>query len=291
MNEAEIKERLSKYKFYHVIRLTETLYTSGIQDFVPLQEPIYRFLKDANPNGKRFLDIGCRDGLFSFEAEKLGASEIIAIDNDLSPAAVEFLIPYFNSKVRMYELNLYDLTPEKFGLFDVVLFAGVLYHLRYPFWALKLIRNVLAEGGKLIIETGVMLDDNQRPLMLCPVGNESPYSEPTSCTFFNLKGLNDTLFSLGLVVERMELLNTRSQVEVLPSRPQVITIRIGEQLVEKRERPGPPQLKVSLLPNSSVNDRATLICRKSFAAIDGNVAQYWDGVHKVHDTGKIYPDN
>ena len=64
------------------------------------------------------LDIGCRDGLFAFEAESMGASEVIGIDNDLSKAAVEFLIPFLKSKVTMYEMNLYDLKPETFGLFD-----------------------------------------------------------------------------------------------------------------------------------------------------------------------------
>jgi tRNA (mo5U34)-methyltransferase len=41
--------------------------------------------------GKRVIDIGCRDGMFSFEAERMGAAEVTGIDNDLSTAAVEFL--------------------------------------------------------------------------------------------------------------------------------------------------------------------------------------------------------
>src|SRR5262249_7329636 len=149
------------------------------------------------------LDIGCRDGLFSFEAEKMGAAEVIGIDNDPSVAAIRFLIPYFKSKVQMHELNVYDLLPTTFGKFDVVIFSGVLYHLRYPFWGLKLVRDVVKDGGTLLLETAVYVDDNKYPLLFCPVGAESPY-EPTSCTFFNTKALTDTLYSLGLTVRKID---------------------------------------------------------------------------------------
>ena len=43
----------------------------------------------------------------------------------------------------MYELNLYDLTVERFGKFDVIMLPGVLYHLRYPFWGLKIQSDVV----------------------------------------------------------------------------------------------------------------------------------------------------
>lgn len=284
MDEAQLKDVLQKYKFYHVIQLTETLFTPGWDHLLDLQKPIHRFLRGIELKGKRFLDIGCRDGLFSFEAEKLGAKEVIGIDNDLSPAAIEFLIPYFNSKVQFHELNLLHLTPEKFGLFDVVLFAGVLYHLRYPFWALKMIRDVLNEDGLLIIETGIWVDSNQRSLLFCPIGNESPY-EPTSCTFFNIKGLIDTLFSLGLVVEQIELLNVQGSLELLPPKLQTIEIAITN---EKVERLSSPQVRLNPAPESEVFDRVTLVCRKRSDIIDWNVMQYWDGTHKVHDTNKLF---
>lgn len=41
---------------------------------------------------------------------------MVGIDNDLSKGATELLIPFFNSKVRMHQMNLYDLKPESFGL-------------------------------------------------------------------------------------------------------------------------------------------------------------------------------
>ena len=163
-------------------------------------------LRELDFRGKRVLDIGCRDGLFCFEAERLGAAEVIGIDNDPSIPMREFLIPCLRSKVRLHELNLFDLRPETFGTFDIVIFPGVLYHLRYPFWALKLFRDVLAPDGTLVLETAVYADDNRLPLLHCPVGAEIPY-EPTSCTFYNFKALKDTLHSLGFVVRCVDTLH------------------------------------------------------------------------------------
>ena len=53
--------------------------------------------------------------------------------------------------------NVYNLTPEGYGRFDVVLFLGVLYHLRKPLAALDAIRSVMNEGAELFV--GTMLID------------------------------------------------------------------------------------------------------------------------------------
>jgi SAM-dependent methyltransferase len=126
----------------------------------------------------------------------MGAAQVVGIDNDLSKPATEFLIPFFKSKVQMLQQNLYDLKARELGLFDVILFAGVLYHLRYPFWGLKVMRDVMKPGGELLIETAIWRGDPNNAMLFCPIENDSPY-EPTSCTFFNEKGLVDTLNSLN----------------------------------------------------------------------------------------------
>jgi 2-polyprenyl-3-methyl-5-hydroxy-6-metoxy-1,4-benzoquinol methylase len=208
MNENEIRQTVSRYKFYHIIQLTDNISTPGNAIYVPAQNLCMAHLKSLDLKGKRVLDIGCRDGLFSFAAESMGAEEIIGIDNDLSKPATEFLIPYFKSKVKMVQMNLYDLKPDSFGLFDVVIFPGVLYHLRYPFWGLKAIRDVLKVGGHLLIETAIWKGEHNNAMLFCPVGKESPY-ESSSCTFFNEKGLADTLISMGLETVAIEYLSLK----------------------------------------------------------------------------------
>jgi SAM-dependent methyltransferase len=205
MNETELRQALGRYAFYHIIELTDTISTPGNPAYVPVQDLCMKHLKSLDVQGKRVLDIGCRDGLFSFAAESMGATEVVGIDNDVSKGATELLIPFFNSKVRMHQMNLYDLKPESFGFFDVVIFAGVLYHLRYPFWGLRAIREVLKIGGHLLIETAIWEGERNNAMLFCPIEGDSPH-EGTSCTFFNEKGLVDTLKSLGLQTVHMELL-------------------------------------------------------------------------------------
>ena len=209
MNTEELEHQIAKYNFYHIIKLTDSIYTPGNPIYVPAQQLFLDHLKALNLADKRVLDIGCRDGLFSFAAEQGGAAKVIGIDNDLSPAATEFLIPYFKSQVNLVQMNLYELSPKSFGLFDVVLFPGVLYHLRYPFWALKTIRDVLEPGGHLLIETAMLQGEKHNAMLFCPIGEDSPY-EPTSCSFFNEKGLRDTLTSLGFNIIQLQFLSSRS---------------------------------------------------------------------------------
>ena len=202
---------------------------------------VLKALRAIPVNGKRVLDVGCRDGLLSFEAERLGASEVIGIDNDLSRGAVEFLIPHFESGVKMRAMNLLDLHPGAFGKFDLVIFAGVLYHIRYPFHALRLLRDVMNDGATLLLETAIYTAHEDVALLHCPVGNASPY-EATSVTFFNLKGLTDTLLSFGIEIRSTQYLNGH----IVPT------------------------------------DRCVLICEFHSDLIDEALRQYWDGTHKTH---------
>src|SRR5207249_1313277 len=119
------------------------LKTPGWPVIVPIVEMVRTAMAKRDWKGKRVLDIGCRDGALSFEAERLGAREVIGIDFDLPRENIEYLCRSLNSKVRFEERDLFDLRPETYGSFDVVLFAGVLYHLRYPMYALRLLRNLL----------------------------------------------------------------------------------------------------------------------------------------------------
>jgi SAM-dependent methyltransferase len=200
MTDAELIARLDCYKWYHIVPLTATVSTPGNKDFAKYHAPVLRQMDGVDFRGKRVLDVGCRDGLFCFEAEKRGAAEVLGIDTSLSLGAMELLIPHFQSKVQMREIALYHLTVNEHGQFDIILFPGVLYHLRYPFTALSTLADLLPEGGRMLIETGIFADDDKRALLFCPVGKESPY-EPSSVTFYNRKGMIDSLRTFGLRID------------------------------------------------------------------------------------------
>jgi tRNA (mo5U34)-methyltransferase len=102
--------------------------------------------------GMRVLDIGCCEGFFSFEAERRGASEVIAIDG--IPSSIErFNIckEALGSRVNGHLCSVYDLSPKTYGAFDLIMFFGVLYHLRNPLLALDRILSVCT--GTLLMQS------------------------------------------------------------------------------------------------------------------------------------------
>jgi SAM-dependent methyltransferase len=305
MDRKTIEENLSKYKWYHLIELEDGIVTPGYAPHVqiPSLKDVHKALRSIPLEGRRVLDIGCRDGLFSFEAEKLGAREVIGIDNDVSAGATEFLIPYFGSQVKMYELNVYDLKPETFGKFDVVIFAGVLYHLRYPFWALKCIRDVMEDDGQIIIETAVLDAFDEHALLYCPSEAESPYGV-TSVTFFNAKGLTDTLYSMGITVRSVSycykteatgespgLLRSLKRrifpLRLLKRRILNFAASVKQRFVKKAPLADDNLLsKGNLLPDGKMGpiDRGTFICDVTPNVVDQDVLTYWEHTHKFHST-------
>lgn len=269
MDRAELESRLGQYNWYHRIKLADDLYTpTPLTNFQPMWDFNLRAMNVADYKGKRVLDVACRDGLFSFEAERRGAREVIGIDNDLSPGATELLIPYFKSSVRMYEMNLLDVTPERFGLFDIIQCFGVLYHLRYPVWGLKKLVDCLSDGATLLVESGMLVDRRYEAaeFLYCPV-EDSPY-ESSSCTFFNRKGLDTTMRSLGCEAVDCKTLGVDFAGRERPGLGELVKNRLRRLRAGRRQRP-------------RVN-RQFLTYRKNLSVRDEGLARYWDGIHHTH---------
>jgi tRNA (mo5U34)-methyltransferase len=106
----------------------------------------------ADLAGKRVLDIGAWNGGYSFECERRGAGEVVAYSLE-NPDVTGFnrLKALLGSRVRYVQGSVYTLSPEQMGEFDLILFFGVLYHLRYPLLAMDRIRSVSC--GDVLIET------------------------------------------------------------------------------------------------------------------------------------------
>jgi tRNA (mo5U34)-methyltransferase len=95
----------------------------------------------ADLTGKSVLDIGCNAGFYAFEMKRRGAERVLGIDSDdryLEQA--RFAAQVLGADVEFAKLDVYDVA--KLGeTFDLVVFMGVLYHLRHPLLALDLIRE------------------------------------------------------------------------------------------------------------------------------------------------------
>ncbi len=107
-------------------------------------------------DGLRVLDIGARDGFFSFELERRGA-DVLAIDHVPAPSfGFDVAKRLLRSRVEFRVENVYDLDPAVHGTFDIVLFLGVLYHLRNPLLALDRIYDVCSATAQVFVETRLL---------------------------------------------------------------------------------------------------------------------------------------
>lgn len=175
--------------WFHRVELPGGIVTPGWSD--PRVDKLPHYGLPAKMTGMRVLDIGNAEGFFSFEAERRGAAEVIGIEN-YPPMSRKFEIcrAALGSRARSYMLNVYDLNPFSMGTFDLVMFFGVLYHLRHPILALQKIASVCT--GTLLMQTATCDDGSNKPMAeFHPFGitsgpADNPSHDPTCFWFPNV---------------------------------------------------------------------------------------------------------
>lgn len=111
--------------------------------------PNFKFRKfaDAIPadlTGKTVLDIGCNAGFYAMEMKRRGAARVVGTDSDPRYLAqARFAAEVCGLDIEFRELSVYDVA-QLGERFDLVIFMGVLYHLRHPLLALDLIHEHVA---------------------------------------------------------------------------------------------------------------------------------------------------
>ena len=104
----------------------------------------WKAFADAIPRdlrGRTVLDIGCNGGFYSLEMKRRGADRVLGVDfDDAYLAQARFAAEVAGLDIEFRHLSVYDVAAlgERF---DIVLFMGVLYHLRHPLLALDLVRE------------------------------------------------------------------------------------------------------------------------------------------------------
>jgi tRNA (mo5U34)-methyltransferase len=161
---SELQRAVDSVWWYHTLDLGEGVRTPGLFDHRPILD---RYNLPQSFAGKRVLDVAAFDGFWAFEFEKRGAREVVALDLErraeldwnphvLSRASAEELESRFGagfeiakarlrSNVRRVACSVYDLTPEKFGTFDIVHSGDFLLHLASPVRALQNMAKVCTE--------------------------------------------------------------------------------------------------------------------------------------------------
>jgi hypothetical protein len=89
------------------------------------------------------LDIGTTNGATAFEVERRGADRVVAVDVlDIDWFGFRALAELFDSKAEFVQCSLYELPDVLNETFDIVVFWGVLYHLRRPLLGLDGVRRL-----------------------------------------------------------------------------------------------------------------------------------------------------
>lgn len=202
-------EELRAIRWFHSFDLGNGDILNGIKALDALRAEA-EVIFDGSVAGKSVLDIGAWDGFFSFEAERRGATRVIATDHFCWSGSgwgtrdgFDALHRRFGSKVEPVDVdvnNLPDRIPETF---DLVLFLGVFYHLKDPYVGLETAARMSHDA--IVVETLTAFPNEKKPAMrLLSPGEIS--GDPTNFYAPNVPALKLMLETFGF-----------SRVEALPS--------------------------------------------------------------------------
>lgn len=165
-----LRSRAAKMKWFHALDLGH-FQTSG--RFPPGQPqnitlfPVMDLAQHINFGGLDCLDIGTAHGLSAFGMKIKGANRVVATDIveersppwELARQALRLDVEYVTGVTIA---NILDKLPGQ--KFDVVIIAGVIYHMLNPFDALLKARKLLKRNGLLILESAY-LSKEERPIL------------------------------------------------------------------------------------------------------------------------------
>jgi tRNA (mo5U34)-methyltransferase len=180
--------------------------------------PSYKWMEIASClpddlSGWNVLDIGCNAGFYCFELARLGA-RVVGIDSDphyLAQARWAAGLYGLTDRILFLEMQVYDLIRTR-GVFDLVLFLGVFYHLRYPLLGLDIVSRktkrlmvfqTLTMPGETVYEGPDDFEIDERELMLDPGWPKMAFIEkrfahdPTNWWAANHTGVEAMLRSSG----------------------------------------------------------------------------------------------
>ena len=173
--------------------------------------------------GATVLDIGTTNGGAAFTLERRGAARVLATDI-VPPSHFGFtaLRDALRSRVEFRQVSVYELTHALRERFDIVLFWGVLYHLRHPLLGLDNVHAVT--GGTAYIESAVC-DHETKAFVNAPIarfyrrdelgGDGSNWFAPS------LRTLVDWCESSGLPVKYL-----RGWPQAAPQRAMVVAVSL-----------------------------------------------------------------
>lgn len=104
----------------------------------------------------RVLEIGPWNGFFGFELLRRGACELVGLGPD-DPDQTAFLrtakLLEVEDRVHYIRDSVYNIAEHQLGRFDIVMFLGVIYHLRHPLLALDALHDHCTKETTLLLDS------------------------------------------------------------------------------------------------------------------------------------------
>jgi tRNA (mo5U34)-methyltransferase len=162
MNTDQIRRRVAELgQWFHNLDLggVKTAPDHFLGDYPAVKWERFSKALPQNLNGKTVLDVGCNGGFYSIKMKQRGASRVVGIDTDekyLEQA--RFAAEVSRVDIEFHNLSVYRVA-ELQQKFDLVLFMGVLYHLRHPLLALELLHENVV--GDLLVAQSLLRGSNE----------------------------------------------------------------------------------------------------------------------------------
>ena len=170
----QILERVrSLGQWFHSIDLNgiKTAPDHFLGDYPNIKWQNFKHAIPESLQGKSVLDVGCNAGFYSIEMKKRGAGRVVAVDSDdiyLNQGRFAAEVCGFPD-IEFRNMSVYDV--GQLGQeFDIVLFMGVLYHLRHPLLALDILHG-------MVRETMVFQSMQRGSKELMPLADDYPFWE------------------------------------------------------------------------------------------------------------------
>jgi tRNA (mo5U34)-methyltransferase len=170
----QIRKRVSELgTWFHNIDLrgVKTAPNHFLGDYPSIKWQRFQNAISDDLSGKTVLDVGCNGGFYSIEMKRRGAARVVSIDSDerfLEQA--RFAAEATGADITFRHLDVYDISALK-EKFDIVLFMGVLYHLRHPLLALDLLHE------HVVKDTLVFQSMLRGSTTVAPLEENYPFSE------------------------------------------------------------------------------------------------------------------
>lgn len=166
----DLLNRIKQYFWFHSIALRPGITTSGAKTGEILAAEEQALMDGVDFQGRTVLDVGAWNGYYSFAAKRRGASRVLATDSFTwthpkfrGQETFELARDELGLDIESMLIDPKRITP-KIGVFDIVLFLGVFYHLYDPIDILQRMRAVT--GQLLFVETHEDLSDRTEPGMV-----------------------------------------------------------------------------------------------------------------------------